>query len=641
MRTSRPRVLALCSSLIVASGIGLAGCNHEGRGGHNPTGTSGPCTDGQHKCVGKAWNVCQGGVYTTQENCGGDQVCTDALGCTACVPGASACDGDKVVACDMTGHPSTVVTDDCSPLTCATDPVTGQAACVTPCDPKALAKSYTGCVYYAVDLPQFTIPTPITGVIAADQQFAVAVANPWKVAIDVTVERDDAAPGASAPTVTQVLKQQVAPESTQTLNLPQREVSGYVAGKRNRSLLTAAAYRVTTSRPASVYQFNPINNPDAFSNDASLLIPENALDESYIVLGWPGNGGDPGFGGLTIKTDKRSYVTIVATKANTKVRVTPSTEIMAGDNVSAMHKGMPYTFSLNQFETLNLEGADFATAGATDFSGTRIEADAPLAVWSGVECITLNPNPPMDPMKTCCCDHMEEQLFPRSSLGQDYVVVRSEGRSHATADPEFFRVLALQDNTTVHTTLPPPDHSFTLMAGQFHEVMSEDDFIVQADKAVMVGQYQTSQDASPAGEGDPSFSLVPPVAQHRAEYIFVIPTGYHENWLLMSIPSGTDVTIDGHPLSAQEIGGCDRMPAGPVGMTQYDALRCPVQPGSHVLTAPSAFGLLIEGWGPGPVSYAYTGGMEFQSVNHDCTSDGDCPGEFCSGGTCTPLIVIQ
>ena len=24
-----------------------------------------------------------------------------------------------------------------------------------PCDPRALAKSYTGCVYYAVDLPQF------------------------------------------------------------------------------------------------------------------------------------------------------------------------------------------------------------------------------------------------------------------------------------------------------------------------------------------------------------------------------------------------------------------------------------------------------------------------------------------------------
>jgi hypothetical protein len=49
---------------------------------------------------------------------------------------------------------------------------------------------------------------------------------------------------------------------------------------------------------------------------------------------------------------------------------------------------------------------------------------------------------------------------------------------------------------------------------------------------------------------------------------------------------------------------------------------------------------MVEGWGPGPVSYAYTGGMEFQSVNHDCSSDGDCQAEFsCYGGTCAPTII--
>src|SRR5205823_6354108 len=98
-------------------------------------------------------------------------------------------------------------------------------------------------------------------------------------------------------------------------------------------------------------------------------------------------------------------------------------EVMAGDNVAAMHKGKPYTFTLGEFEALNLEGADYAAVGATDFTGTRIEASAPLAVWSGVECITINPpNRTMDD-GTCCCDHLEEQLFPRGSLGKEYVVV--------------------------------------------------------------------------------------------------------------------------------------------------------------------------------------------------------------------------
>ncbi len=555
-------------------------------------------------------------------------------------PCTSYCDGDKVVACDASGSPTPTVIQDCGPdLTCGADPASGTAACVTPCDPKALAHSYTGCVFYAVDLPQFTIPTPIINTIAADQQFAVAVANPWQVPLHVIVEEDDAMPGA-AKQLTQVASDTVPAQSLTTIPLPQREVSGYTPGQRNRSMLTANAYRITTDRPASVYQFNPINNPDAYSNDASLLIPQNALDASYVVLGWPGTGGDVSAGGLTIQTDKRSYITIVAARDNTKVRVTPSTEVMAGDNVTAIHKGSSYTVVLNEFDTLNLEGADFATAGATDFTGTRVEADGPLAVWSGVECMTINPNPPMDPMKTCCCDHLEEQVFPRSSLGHDYVVVRSEGRSHSSADPEFFRILALDDGTQVTTSLPPPDNSFTLNAGQLHEVMADFDFTVQATKALAIGQFQVSQDAAAneAETGDPSFSLVPPVAQHRPEYIFLVPSGYMENWALMSIPAGGTVTLDGQPLTA----GCDRGMGGSINGVAYDALRCPVPEGAHTLASTQNFGLLVEGWGPGPVSYGYTGGMEFKTVNSDCGNDGDCPtSEFCSGGTCVPDIQIM
>jgi hypothetical protein len=546
------------------------------------------------------------------------------------VPCMATCDGNRVVTCDKSQ-----VIQDCGTLTCAADAPTGTAACVTACDPKALAHSYTGCVFYAVDLPQFTIPTPLSGVIAADQQFAVAVANPWDVGMNVTVERDDAMPGMPQQ-LTTVTQQPVPPKGLVTIALPAREVSGYVKGQRNRSLLTAQAYRVTTDRPASVYQFNPINNPDAFSNDASLLIPSNALDASYVVLGWPGTGGDVSFGGSTIQTDKRSYLTIVATRANTKIRVTPSTEVMAGDNVTAIHKGQPYTLTLNEFETLNLEGADFATAGATDFTGTRIEADGPLAVWSGVECMTINPDPPSDPNKTCCCDHLEEQLFPRSSLAGDYAVTRSEGKGHQSPDPEFFRVLALTDGTTVSTTLAAPNDSFTLNAGEMREVMAEDDFTLHASKAVTVGQFQTSQDASPAETGDPSFSLVPPTAQHRKEYIFLIPTGYMENWLLMAVPAGTQPILDGQALTA----GCERQMNGTLAGQAYEALRCPVKEGSHLIEAPQAFGLVVEGWGPGPVSYGYTGGMDFQTVNNDCTNDGNCPtGEFCAGGVCAPTIM--
>ncbi len=626
---------------VVACLVFAAGCNHNSNRRGGDMGSSGPCDEGSHQCSGELYQVCSNGNWVTQMSCPSDQVCAPTIGCAACLPGASGCMGDQIVSCDGSGNLTQNVQQDCAPdgLTCAVDPSTGMAACVTPCDSKALAHSYTGCVFYAVDLPQFTIPTPLIGTIAADQQFAVAVANPWSVPVNVVVERDDGAPQGT-PQIAQVTTTQVPPRGLSTIALPQREVSGYQPGMRNRSLLTTTAYRITTDRPTSVYQFNPINNPDAFSNDASLLIPANALDASYVVLGWPGTGGDVSAGGLTIQTDKRSYITIVATQANTKVRVTPSTEVMGGDNVGPIHAGTAYSLTLNEFDTLNLEGADFATAGATDFSGTRIEADGPVAVWSGVECMTINPDPPIDPMKTCCCDHLEEQIFPRSSLGLDYVVVRSEGRSHSAADPEFFRIMALDDGTMVHTNLPAPDDQFTLNGGQMHEMDVTDDFVVQSTKAVMIGQFQVSQDAAANGAetGDPSFSLVPPVAQHRNEYIFLVPSGYMENWALMSVPTGATILLDGSPLTA----GCDHATGGMVGSTAYDAVRCPVPEGSHTLSCAVNFGLMVEGWGPGPVSYGYTGGMEFQSVNHDCGNDGDCPvQEFCSGGTCVPDITIM
>ncbi len=135
-------------------------------------------------------------------------------------------------------------------------------------------------------------------------------------------------------------------------------------------------------------------------------------------------------------------------------------------------------------------------------------------------------------------------------------------------------------------------------------------------------------------DGDPSFELVPPVAQHRSEYIFLVPTGYEQSYLLISIPSNAEVTIDG-----QTPPSCARGTVGPVNGMSYDAERCPITAGQHTISSSALFGLVVEGWGPGPVSYGYTGGMEFKTITRDCNMDSDCPqAEFCSGGACVPTI---
>jgi len=55
--------------------------------------------------------------------------------------------------------------------------------------------------------------------------------------------------------------------------------------------VTRSAYRVTSDVPIIAYQFNPLENVNVFSNDATLLLPAAALGggggRTYVVAGWP------------------------------------------------------------------------------------------------------------------------------------------------------------------------------------------------------------------------------------------------------------------------------------------------------------------------------------------------------------------
>ncbi|MCC7536535.1 MAG: hypothetical protein IT379_10000, partial [Deltaproteobacteria bacterium] len=436
----------------------------------------------------------------------------------------------------------------------------------------------------------------------------------------------------------------IAPNSLAVIPLATREVSGLDSdtGPPSRSRVSAAAYRITTSLPTVAYQFNPLDNEGIYSNDASLLVPVHALDESYVVLGWPGQGNAAP---APIQADNRSFVTIVAAHDDTRVRFVPSTAVQPGDGVPALAPNQELEVRLNAFGVLNLQGADYAIAGETDFTGSRVEADKPVIVFSGVEAISISsPNEGF-----CCADHLEEQMLPRSSLGAEYAVVRSMPRSNAEPEPDYFKVVALTDGTTVTTSLPAPDDQFVLGRGESRLVLSATSFALQSSHPVMVAQFLLSgesverQEVDPftgevlseeqSEEGDPSFMMVPPIAQFRSQYRFLVPAGYEHNAALVAAPRGAALRLDGAVLP------CDRTSMGVIAGTDYEALHCRLREGAHYLESDVPVGLVITGWGPSVVSYGYTGGMDFEPVNADCVEDTECPGgEFCSGGYCVPEI---
>jgi len=63
------------------------------------------------------------------------------------------------------------------------------------------------------------------------------------------------------------------------------EPTGFNDG--THTALTTRSYRISSTLPVVAYQFNPLENVDVFSNDASLLLPTSAAGDDYTVVGWP------------------------------------------------------------------------------------------------------------------------------------------------------------------------------------------------------------------------------------------------------------------------------------------------------------------------------------------------------------------
>src|SRR5262249_26036617 len=158
------------------------------------------------------------------------------------------------------------------------------------CDVAAESRSYEGCEYWAVDLDNAV--TADQGAAAA-QQYAIVVTNPLEVPATVTVEVNDAAPGeplAIRKVAEAHLARVVGGGDIAILDLPARGVDGASDPRLNDgpgTWLSSRAYHVRSTAPIIAYQFNPLENVDVFSNDASLLLPPHSLDGDYAVLAWP------------------------------------------------------------------------------------------------------------------------------------------------------------------------------------------------------------------------------------------------------------------------------------------------------------------------------------------------------------------
>ena len=536
--------------------------------GVDDPGTTGepPCPQGQIVCDGGTASTCDGmGGFSAEETC--PAACVPGLGCVACVPGEGTCDGDVATQCKQDGSGFEDI---------ACDPVQGVAceggACVGACSPAALGDSYIGCDYYAVVTPNL---------VSTIFDFAVVVSNTSADDATVTITRGDQ----------KLLEKLVPKNSVEVIVLPW--VNSLKAFDKPSQLQADGAYRVRSTRPITLYQYNPLayikDGGYSYTNDASLLMPTNVWSKDVLVVA-RNAAGYPGFYAVTARED------------GTKVTLAPSAtgqQVQAGGGVAADGTGV---VTLDEGDVLVVKTIYDNPPSLVDLTGTRVTADRPVMVLGGHVCTNV-------PFNVDACDHLEELNLPVDNLSRDYLVTApwvKPPNKPVQIKARIVRITATTDGTTLAYD-PPQNGAPTAIAkaGDYVEFETDRDFRISADSKVAVSEYMLGQQAG-GDTGDPAMTIAVPLEQYRGSYSFHAPINYESNFANITAPTGAVITLDGQPIAGLV----------PIGNTGFGVARVELGDngdGDHALVGDQSFGVQVYGYGQ-YTSYWYPGGLDLKLI---------------------------
>ena len=332
--------------------------------------------------------------------------------------------------------------------------------CLTDCELHLQENSNLGCVFWAVNLANYGNEGYDGGSTAPNYNGHVRlfVSNPNEEDATLTLRTREGIIelGENAT---------VAAHASVVIELPQ-EAAGAVTDKYvvDGGRIQYAGFRLSATLPVFVYQFNP-SAMVIRSSDASLLLPESTLGTLYHAMSVPHSykridsatyHHPSGF--VVVGTQENTTVTVTA-KGPTSALSIPThdeTALSETHDLTQMESGETRTFTLNAHEVLSLEtrngfycatikesdpvhgrncikwddftkdvscyiyGRMFCQPGP-DLSGSVVQSDKPVAVFGTAKNA-------MVPYYMFGTEHLEEQLFPTSTWGSEYVLGRQAPR---------------------------------------------------------------------------------------------------------------------------------------------------------------------------------------------------------------------
>ncbi|MBA3458988.1 MAG: IgGFc-binding protein [Deltaproteobacteria bacterium] len=611
--------------------------------------------EGAHRCTGASYQICSEHRWQTETDCLAG--CVDSLGCVACTPNENYCVAGDVWSCDATGQQGMLVETCLGVMTCE------GGGCVDACASAATNKSYIGCEYWPVDLDNAvevwgSIGEDLGQGITLTQSLCTSAFRGTVVTADVCFRTQGpkiytagscdppAAPGGTATCPAGfacgsqsacVSDAQHSPFAVVVSNPQVKDASVTLTGAGGQTIVRTVpagqvvaivpqgggaipdqstdgtgssrrAYKLTSNLPIVAYQFNPLDNVNVFSNDASLLLPRTAFDTDYYTMSFPtldrratAPGKNPYYG----------YLTVVAWQDNTQIAVTPTTAVQSSSTQATIAAGSTASFTLNAFDVLQLEAAPAAAPGG-DLTGTHIVSpnSASFGVFGGHEATVFGETMPPDtahPRGPCCADHLEEMLFPSRTWGKAFAIARSQLR---TNEPDLLRVMAQKPNTTVSFVPPPSSGTCGVLGpGQFCDVKIAGDTEIASTEPILIGHFlqaatwQNVAQTNSVGTGDPSMALAVPTEQYRKDYTILVPAQYATSYVSLSVAATGGVTVDGVTPALTPFPG---------GGTHRGA-RLALTAGQHTIHCADGCGVTVYGYSDG-VSYMFAGGLDLKAI---------------------------
>ena len=319
------------------------------------------------------------------------------------------------------------------------------------------------------------------------------------------------------------------------------------------------------------------------TTDSYLALPVATLGRRYRAMGYK-----------WLANDLLSQFAVVAAHDQTTVTIVPSVHTKLGRKA-----GKPFTITLNRGEVYQVM-PEFNPKTMSDLTGSLVEADKPVALFSGNNCAYV----PTNMYKAC--NILIEQLPPTDTWGTSFV-------ASPFADRKFYilRVVADKEGTEVTLNGKPVA---TLGPGGFYEAKDlKDHAVISSNLPVMVTQFATGFTyRADRGEladsiGDPMMILLPPTNGFLATYHITVPfDGEWENYVNLTVPA--------HAREALRVNGKPVDPSifHPLPNSSYVAGSLRLEGGTHRIDAPEPFGLIQYGFGYGSKiydAYGNVGGM--------------------------------